>query len=140
MCGASGTMAPEAIRTLAGVAVAYVGLLQPYMLLFRSHHRMPVGWQVGLCLLEGFTLVGAVAADASFDFTALAHQTSFIFAAVVMVCAVLLTVAGGTKSFCSPPGADPELALMDTPQSMSTGLLFDEGRHTLSPASRRLLQ
>jgi len=142
MCGASDSMAPEAIRMLAGVAVVYCGLLQPYILLFRSHHRMPVGWQVGLCLVEGFAIVAAIAADGDFDMATLAHRNSFVFSAVVMLCAVLLTLAGGAKSCCVPLQAgDAELALGDTPQSgLSTSLLFDEGRHTLSPASRRLLQ
>ena len=139
LCGTSASMAPGAVRMLAGVAVVYCGLLQPYMLLFRSHHRMPVGWQVSLCLLEGLALTLAMAADESFDMTELAHKTSFVFATVVMVCAVLLTLAGGAKSCCKTGGSDPELALNDTPSSLSMPL-FDEGRHTLSPASRRLLQ
>ncbi|KAL3907850.1 MAG: hypothetical protein SGPRY_010028, partial [Prymnesium sp.] len=95
--GASGSVAPAALRVLTCVSVVYCGLLKPYVLLFRSHHRMPTHWQVGLSLLEGVGLVISLASVASFDPLVLADQPSFVISAVIMMCAPF-----------RPPHAPPE--------------------------------
>ncbi|KAL1525893.1 hypothetical protein AB1Y20_020721 [Prymnesium parvum] len=138
-CGVTGSVAPEAVRVLAAVAVLYCGLLKTYVLLFRSHKRMPTSWQAALALLEAAVLVGALAADGGFQPAELAHQVSFVFSAVVFICSLLLVLVAASKGLLAKnPTAGPDVSI-ETPE-LSSGLLFDDTRHTLSPASRRLLQ
>lgn len=95
LCGSTKSIAPDVVDIFVTIAIAYCGFLQPYMLLFRGHQRMPVASQIILCLLEGFALLISMAAESHFNIPALSNRLSFVFATVVMVCSLLVVAVGG---------------------------------------------
>jgi hypothetical protein len=128
-------------HTFEAAIVAHACLLQPFVLTFRSHPKLPVGMFMALSLLEGGALLCGLAADAAFDLSALAGEPAFIAAAasflVGVVLGIFVLVRASFRHADDSPGIDRRVSPMGA--TGSTPLLFDANRHQLSPNSKRLL-
>ena len=125
LCGASESMEPDATRMLAAVAVASRGLLQPYMLLFRSHIECRWAGKCA-CALEVRCSCSRSPPTASMrpswpDLVHLRRRRD----------AVLAAAQHRGASRCAALAGDAELARRPR-KSLSTGLLFDEARRAFA--------
>ena len=136
---ATGPTFGEATHRLEACVVAYACLLQPFVAVFRSHPRMPIGQALAFSLLEGGAIVAGLAADADFSMDILAERPEFLAAAAFFASGLLLAFAACTGAVCSKgQSADEEVEAANLKGSGAMPL-FDENRHRLSPTSKRLL-
>ena len=131
---------PSPVQLTISCATFHTGLLQPYIAVFRAHRKMPVNGRIALSLAEAVGLVVSFAADYGFASEPLGQFPAFGFS-VLFTAAGLVMAVGGTLCKCwTPDATDEEVGLQDTPAAGMSASLFDPSRHSLSPASRRLLQ
>ena len=128
----------ELIHRLVVVAVAHTCVLQPFVAACRSAHRIPSGCWMVVSLFEGMVLATSLAADVDFDPDVLVKLPAFEASAACVLVGLLLAMwAAGAACCCGGKvhGADG----VELDRNSLSVPLFDENRHQLSPASKRLL-
>ena len=122
----------ELIHRLVVVVIAHTCVLQPFAAACRSVTRLPTGFWVCVTLAEGAGLVASLAADYDFSVDVLPQLPVFEAAVSCFLFGVLLSLWSAGAACCCTNGADRTSSDVAAP-------LFDEHRHQLSPASKRLL-
>ena len=124
---------------LAACAAAHTCVLQPFAAVMRSHERLPVTRWLAVSFLEGAALVLGMAVDADFDRSVLLAEPAFSVASGCLLVCLLLILC----QTCKSSGLAGSSHLVSPASGLTVpvegGLLFDESRHQLSPASKRLL-
>ena len=133
-------MANATAHKLEACVVAHTSLLQPFVVTFRSHARMPTGSASALSLLEGCAIVLGMALDADFGADVLLQSTYFLASLALLLLGLLLALLAcclhsGSKGRTGSTSEEEATALKGSGQMP----LFDENRHKLSPGAKRLL-
>lgn len=143
--GASTT--PEDLASLTHrltvAAVVHTCILQPFMAAFRTAPRIPTACWMLICLMEGTVLTASLAAECHFNMNQLANfkEAWYFHAAYFSLAVGIVLTLWASSVNCCCVRADAQVASSGVQldaNSLSIPL-FDENRHQLSPASRRLL-
>jgi len=130
----------ELIHRLIVVAVAHTCVLQPFVAACRSAARIPSGCWMMVSLIEGGLLATSLAADVGFDPDVLVKLPAFEASAACVLVGLLLALwAAGAACCCGGMGKDQGGGGLQLADGSLSAPLFDDNRHQLSPASKRLL-
>jgi len=138
---ASSAESTETTFPLQAALVAHACLLQPFVTICRSHSRMPIRLGLVMSVIEGLTLVLAMASDFDFNANEIILRPACTASVCFLVIGALLTVIalmremGRGRAVTTDEGS----VQLVSGSSGATPLLFDENRHQLSPSAKRLL-